>query len=91
MNWYEGMATAIASSSSNDSSPLERGLEDIVELGLEPGGRATMPVVSPWKKPGRGRGKRRGPLPDLSRFPASEDASLPTGASGNSPDGMGRT
>lgn len=91
MNWYEGLARTTASDSSNNSSPLERGLEDIIELGLKPGGKALMPVVSPWKKPGRDRGKRRKPLPDLSRFPASEDASLPTGATGNSPDGMGRT
>lgn len=89
MNWYEGMTTA--SDSSSNSSPLERGLDDIVELGLEPGGKTTMPVVSPWRKPGRDRRKGKRPIPDLSRFPAAEDASLPTDATGNSPDGMGRT
>lgn len=91
MNWYERMTRVTASDSSNDSSPLERGLEDIVELGLKPGGKALMPVVSPWKKPGRDRRRKRRPLPDLSRIPTSEDASLPTDATGNSPDGIGRT
>lgn len=85
MNWYKELGRKASDSSSN-SSPLERGLEDIVELGLEPGGKAIMPVVSPWNKPGRK--KRRKPLPDLSRFPMSEDSNLPTSATGNSPNSL---
>ena len=86
MKWYRH-----ALGSSNNSSMIERGLPEVVELGLDKGFGRLPEIPGPWPRPGEKRRKKSKRERLLrGREPASQQANLPTDAVGNAPEGTGR-
>ena len=95
MDWYSKTTSA----GYNDSSMIERGSPDIVELALtEPGLSSVVTVwdnnedaeIPPRKRRRQKRRQEKRRRLMEGREPAVQKGNLPTSAMGNAPDGTGR-
>jgi hypothetical protein len=92
VNWYSKLTS---SAGYNDNSMIDRGLSDVVEIGMEGEGMSGGGAVSPWHRPGAENGKRSKRRREKRRrrrigtAPQTMQGALPGSATGNAPDGTG--